>query len=116
MGRSRTTIGNGIITPDIGKNTQFGTERGNANRCANPAFATSQREFYKWCENVATAEELEAYLNDETKPAIRRRFVGAMLNCSNVSDFFSLTNQTHGLPKQAIEVENAPTTLVIKKS
>lgn len=86
---------------------QFGQPEGN--KRGDPNAAARMRAFYDWCENVATLDELEAYANDETKPAARRRFVMALMKCDRVQDFFDLTNQTHGAPKQVVEVQDLPT-------
>lgn len=80
-----------------------------ANRRGDPTAAGRMRAFYDWCENIATVEELKAYAQDESKPAARRRFVQALMKCERVQDFFDLTNQTHGAPKQTIEVQDLPT-------
>lgn len=85
---------------------QFGQPEGN--RRGDPSAAGRMRAFYDWCENKATLEELKAYAKDETKPATRRRFVQALMKCERVQDFFDLTNQTHGQPKQVIDVQNLP--------
>ena len=66
--------------------------------------ATDQREFYRWVETKATRAELLNYANDESKPQARRMFVSALLKCERVQDFFDLTNQTHGKPKEQVEV------------
>jgi len=55
--------------------------------------------------------ELKEYEKDETKPAMRRNFVKAILNTVNSNDpelYFQMTNQTHGAPKQPIEVQSLP--------
>lgn len=93
---------------------QFGQPNGN--KQGDGSIAVNQREFYKWVEQSATLEELNAYADDETKPAIRRNFVRAMLSAKSVAEHFALTNQVHGLPKQSIEVDNKPTQLTIKTS
>ena len=80
----------------------------NGNKQGEPHAARNQREFYKWCESIATEEELRAYVTDETKPYARRRFVASLVKCETVQDFFDLTNQTHGQPKQVIEQTNLP--------
>lgn len=80
----------------------------NGNPIGNPKIARQQREFYAWCENVATQEELHAYIHDEKNPFARRKFVQALVNCETVQDFFDLTNQTHGAPKQVIEQTQLP--------
>lgn len=84
----------------------FGREGGNP--IGSPKVAANQRLFYKWCECEATEEELRAYVMDETKPYARRRFVDSLVKCETVQDFFDLTNQTHGQPKQVIEQTNLP--------
>lgn len=96
------------------KRHQFGQPNGN--KICPQNIAVNQREFYKWVEQSATLEELNAYADDETKPAIRRNFVRAMLSAKSVAEHFALTNQVHGLPKQSIEVDNKPTQLTIKTS
>ena len=80
----------------------FGSKNGNT--IFQQSVATNQREFYRWCETKATTEELKAYANDESKPAARRMFVRSLLKCDKVQDFFDLTNQTHGKPKEYVEV------------
>lgn len=80
----------------------------NGNPICDCRIATNQREFYKWCEAQATEEELRAYVLDESKPYARRRFVASLVKCETVQDFFDLTNQTHGQPKQVIEQTNLP--------
>lgn len=88
------------------RRTQFGQPEGN--KGGNGLQAVSMREFYKWCENEATMEELKAYAEDTTKSAVRRKFVQALVRCEKVQDFFELTNQTHGYPKQQIEKIELP--------
>lgn len=91
----------------------FGAKGGNA--IFQQSIATNQREFYRWCESIATNEELQAYANDESKPAARRMFVRSLLKCEKVQDFFDLTNQTHGKPKEQVEVTtDAETAAAIK--
>lgn len=85
---------------------QFGQPEGN--RRGDPNAAGRMRAFYDWCENKATIAELKEYANDESNPAARRRFVQALMKCERVQDFFDLTNQTHGAPKQVIEVQDLP--------
>lgn len=89
---------------------QFGQPDGN--KRGNPSVAVGQREFYRWCESEATLEELKAYSLDPTKPYARRMFVMALNKCAKIQDFFDLTNQTHGLPKQTIETVDAPTIII----
>ena len=81
---------------------QFGGKDPNPTGCQSTA--TNQREFYKWVETKATRAELLGYANDESKPQARRMFVAALLKCERVQDFFDLTNQTHGKPKEQVEV------------
>ena len=83
---------------------QFGQP--DANPSGNQSVAVAQREFYRWCETQATQAELQAYVNDLTKPFSRRNFVRALISCKTMHDFFELTNQTHGLPKQVVEQTN----------
>lgn len=80
----------------------FGANGGN--KIGNPSAAAKQREFYRWVEMVATEKDLTDYMNDESKPASRRRFVQALLKCERIQDFFDLTNQTHGKPKEQVEI------------
>ncbi len=87
------------------KKRWFGQPEGNT---PMPSIGGSMRYFYKWCESIATADELKEYANDTTKPAARRKFVAALMNCERVQDFFDLTNQTHGFPKQVIEATELP--------
>lgn len=70
--------------------------------------ARDQRKFYRWCEAEATEDQLQSYILDESQPLVRRNFVAALLQCKKVQDFFDLTNQTQGLPKQSIELEAPP--------
>lgn len=86
--------------------TQFGGPR--ANPQYHQALASNQRTFYRWVETEASIEELQDYVKDKNKPAIRRKFVKAMLDCKKAQDFFDLTNQTHGMPKQQVEVTELP--------
>ena len=79
-----------------------------ANRRGDPTAAGRMRAFYDWCENIATVEELKQYAQDDSKPAARRRFVQALMKCERVQDFFDLTNQTHGQPKQVVELQDLP--------
>lgn len=91
--------------------TRFGQPNGN--KPCPPQIAVNQRDFYRWCEAKATAQELRDYVNDETKPEARRKFLQALLSAKKLSDFFDLTNQTHGLPKQQVEIDNTPISLNI---
>lgn len=96
------------------KATQFGQPGGNI-PCPG-SIAANQREFYRWVETKATRPELEAYVADESKPAMRRNFVAACLkavNSENPDLYFDLTNQTHGLPKQVVEQTSLPEVTII---
>lgn len=106
-----TQFGRGI-SPDVGKRTQFGQPGGN--KPAPLSVASSMREFYKWCESVATESELKAYRDDTSKPFNRRNYVKALLDCNGIDDFYKLTNQTHGLPKQTVEQETKISTLIVE--
>lgn len=90
---------------------QFGQPGGN--RTGNPSVAASQREFYRWCETQATEQELKDYVRDSKKPYARRKFVASLQKCETVQDFFDLTNQTHGMPKQVIEETNLPAVNIV---
>lgn len=93
------------------KAVQFGQPNGNP---TNGGWAAnSQRAFYRWVEAEASEEELKAYAADESKPIIRRNFVKAMLKCKDVDDYFAMTNQTHGAPKQTIEQTTLPDIAII---
>ena len=85
----------------------------NGNPIGDPRKAVNQREFYRWCESEATEDELKAYVLDESKPYARRKFVQSLVQCNTVQDFFDLTNQTHGQPKQVIEQTNLPTVEIV---
>lgn len=85
---------------------QFGQPGGNPTY--NKALAVNQREFYRWAESIATEEDLLAYIADLTKPFARRRFCEALLANNELDEMFALTNQTHGAPKQPIEVQQLP--------
>ena len=93
------------------KKHQFGQPDGNPK--GNPSTAANQREFYRWAESVATEEELRAYVKDLSNPMARRKFVAALVKCDSIQDFFDLTNQTHGQPKQVIEQTNLPNVQII---
>ena len=90
---------------------QFGQPEGN--KLGDPRKAVNQRDFYRWAESKATEEELKAYVQDANNPFTRRRFVAALVKCDTVQDFFDLTNQTHGQPKQVIEQTNLPEVQII---
>ena len=77
---------------------------------------TDQREFYRWVEAKATRADLIAYANDESKPQARRMFVSALLKCERVQDFFDLTNQTHGKPKEQVEVSTEKETAAASRA
>lgn len=102
-------FGRGINSPC--KETQFGGPRANT-QCAK-SVAVNQREFYRWCESKATIEELKEYADDESKPVVRRNFVKALLRCNKIQDYFDLTNQTHGAPKQTVETIETPVVNII---
>lgn len=84
----------------------FGQPGGNPTY--DKALAVNQREFYRWAESTASEEELRAYIADETKPFARRRFCELLLKNDELDEMFALTNQTHGAPKQPIEVQSLP--------
>lgn len=90
--------------PPVAK--RFGEAEGN--KTGDPSKASNQRQFYKWAETEATQEELLAYAADEANPYARRRFVQSLMNCETLADFMQLTNQTHGHPKQTLEVQELP--------
>lgn len=89
---------------------QFGQPGGN--KIGDQRNAGSMRAFYRWVESEATQDELTAYANDESKPYVRRKFIEAMTHAETPQDFFDLTNQTHGAPKQVIESVEAPTIII----
>ena len=82
--------------------TQFGGPR--ANPQYHQALASNQRTFYRWVETEASIEELQDYVNDKTKTAIRKKFVKAMLNSKQAQDFFHLKNHNTGMPNKQVEV------------
>ena len=85
----------------------FGKEGGNP--ICPQSMATNQREFYRWAETIATEEELRKYSADKSHPYARRKFVDLLLSpAEDMVDMFALTNQTHGQPKQPIEVQSLP--------
>ena len=90
---------------------QFGQPEGN--KLGDPRKAVSQRDFYRWAESKATEDELKEYVQDANNPFARRRFVAALVKCDTVQDFFDLTNQTHGQPKQVIEQTSLPAVNII---
>lgn len=70
---------------------------------ANPHVSNnSMRNFYRWVESEATMQELRDYIADKERPYVRRRFIQCFMKCEKVSDFFELTNQTHGYPKSEV--------------
>lgn len=85
---------------------QFGQPEGN--KLGDPRKAVNQRDFYRWCESKASEEELREYVSNKENPMARRKFVAALVKCETVQDFFDLTNQTHGQPKQIIEMTDLP--------
>jgi len=90
---------------------QFGQPNGNK-QCA-PSTAASQRAFYRWVETNATEQELREYVENAENPVARRKFITALMGCHTVQDFFDLTNQTHGLPKQVVEQTNLPAVNIV---
>lgn len=81
----------------------------NGNPIGNPSTAANQREFYRWAETVATEEDLRKYSKDMSHPYARRKFVDLLLSpAEDMEDMFALTNQTHGAPKQHIELQQLP--------
>lgn len=86
--------------------TSFGQPNGNPR--ANPSVAVAQREFYRWVETQATEEEIKAYMKDTTKPFARRKFVELYFKSKRVEEVLAVTNQTHGMPKQTIGINEAP--------
>lgn len=89
---------------------QFGQPEGN--KPCDGKTAASMRGFYRWVESEATQEELNEYANNAANPYVRRKFVQAMTAANTPQDFFDLTNQTHGTPKQVIETIDAPTVII----
>lgn len=85
----------------------------NGNPTGNPRAAVNQREFYRWCETVATEDELREYVKNDKNPMARRKFVASLMRCETVQDFFDLTNQTHGQPKQIIEQTSLPAIQIV---
>ena len=90
---------------------QFGQPGGNP--ICPQSIAANQRAFYRWAETEASEDELKAYVKDTTKPYARRRFVAALVKFGTVQDFFDLTNQAHGQPKQVIEQTNLPSIEIV---
>lgn len=91
------------------KRHQFGQPGGN--KPADIHEARGMREFYRWAEN-ATEDQVVAFVNDKTKPYFKRKFLQTMSAANTPQDFFDLTNQTHGTPKQVIETVDAPTIII----
>ena len=85
---------------------QFGQPLGN--KPCPTAEAVAMRDFYRWVESKATEQELRDYVANQDNPLVRRKFVQAMTSANTPQDFFDLTNQTHGQPKQVIEQTNLP--------
>lgn len=85
---------------------QFGQPEGNPQ--GESKLAVNQREFYRWAEAKASQADLEQYRDDKSKPFARRRFCELLLQQTDMDDMFALTNQTHGAPKQPIEVQSLP--------
>lgn len=85
---------------------QFGQPDGN--KLGDQSKAANQRDFYRWAESKATKQDLEGYVKDERNPYSRRKFVTALCNCNTIQDFFDLTNQTHGQPKQSLDISQKP--------
>lgn len=81
----------------------FGREGGNVP--CKISEARNQRTFYRWCECDATEEQLKDYVLNKENPLARRKFVAALLKCIKVQDFFELTNQTSGMPKQSVSFD-----------
>ena len=85
----------------------FGAPDGNP--IGNPSTAANQREFYRWAETIATEKELEEYSANPNNPYARRKFVDLLRSpAEDMEAMFALTNQTHGAPKQPIEVQSLP--------
>ena len=76
----------------------------NGNKAMPSAEARSMRDFYRWVESVATQEELEQYVANKKNPYARRKFIQAITGTVTMHDFFELTDQTHGKPKEQVEV------------
>ena len=76
----------------------------NGNKAMPSAEARSMRDFYRWVESVATQEELEQYVANKKNPYARRKFIQAITGTVTLHEFFELTDQTHGKPKEQVEV------------
>lgn len=85
---------------------QFGQPGGNP--IGNPSMAANMRDFYRWAENEATEAQLKDYIADKSHPLARIRFCEALMSNTDMDNMFALTNQTHGAPKQPIEVQSLP--------
>lgn len=85
---------------------QFGQPGGNP--ICPQSIAGNQREFYRWAETKASEKELREYVADNSNPFARRRFCELLLKNEELDEMFALTNQTHGAPKQPIEVQSLP--------
>lgn len=87
----------------------------NGNKPMPSSTARSMRDFYRWVESEATQEELEDYVSNKKNPYARRKFIQAITGSVTVQDFFDLTNQTHGKPKEQVEImTDAETAAAIK--
>ena len=76
----------------------------NGNKAMPSAEARSMRDFYRWVESAATQEELEQYVANKTNPYARRKFIQSITGTVTLHEFFELTDQTHGKPKEQVEV------------
>lgn len=85
---------------------QFGQPEGNPT--CDKSVAANQREFYRWVESIATQDELKAYIKKKDNPFGRVNFIKAFLKNTELDEMFAMTNQTHGAPKQPIEVQSLP--------
>lgn len=94
-----------------GGDTRYGQPR--ANKQGNQSTAGLQRAFYRWVEAQATEQELKEYMRDTKNPAVRRKFIQVFLNAESVRDFCEVTNQTHGAPKQTIEMTQLPDVRIV---
>lgn len=89
-----------------GGDTRYGQPR--ANKQGNQSAAGLQRAFYFWVETKATEKELKEYIKDKRNPVVRRKFIQVFLKAESVRDFCEVTNQTHGMPKQRVELTQLP--------
>ena len=76
----------------------------NGNKAMPSAEARSMRDFYRWVESVATQEELEKYVANKTNPYARHKFIQAIKGTVTLHDFYEHKDQTHGKPKEQVEV------------